>query len=57
MNKMELTKKELQNLYNTLSMKELCYKLNVTHTTIYKLLRDNKISKKSKPPQTIKIIG
>jgi DNA-binding CsgD family transcriptional regulator len=43
---MELTKTELQDMYNSMSNQELADKLNISKPTLSKLLKDNNIKLK-----------
>jgi len=45
---MELTKKELQDLYNSMTNEELCKKLDVSKPTLIKYLTDLEIPMKGK---------
>lgn len=45
---MELTKKELQDMYLSMSNKELATKLGVSVVTLSKLIKDNNIKPKGK---------
>jgi len=45
---MEISKQELQDLYNSMTNEELCKKLDVSKTTLIKYLTDLEIPMKGK---------
>lgn len=53
----EITKKELEDMYKSMTNEEVCKKLKMSKPTLTKLLKQNNIGLKNSARTKVKVVG